>query len=186
VPVLGGAISRIARGLSATLEPLAVAHHAQDDDCAALALLGLACNGHSHGPQSPEALKRRIAGCRLVIVGSYHAAVFALAQGIPAVGLVFSPYYEAKFKGLQDLFGPACRYVDARRPGWDQDLHMTAADLWTNALHWRDDLLESADRLSAEVTAAYSELRILVEHGLRSRFGAAPQLVRARAASEGA
>ena len=41
----------------------------------------------------------------MVVTGSYHAAVFALAQGIPAIGLTSSSYYDAKFYGLRDQFG---------------------------------------------------------------------------------
>ena len=33
------------------------------------------------------------------VTGSYHAGVFALAQGIPVVGLLQSAYYEQKFIG---------------------------------------------------------------------------------------
>ena len=47
-----------------------------------------------------------IARCRLVVTGSYHAALFALSMGVPAIGIATSRYYEDKFLGLADQFGP--------------------------------------------------------------------------------
>lgn len=41
----------------------------------------------------------RIQRCRHVVTGSYQAAVLALAQGIAAVGLTRSPYYDARLLG---------------------------------------------------------------------------------------
>jgi polysaccharide pyruvyl transferase WcaK-like protein len=53
-----------------------------------------------------------IGRCRLVICTSYHAAVLALAQGIPALCLYRSRYYRHKYGGLCDLFPAACRRID--------------------------------------------------------------------------
>ena len=50
------------------------------------------------------------------MTGAYHAAVFALAQGIPVVCLSNSPYYLAKFQGLEDLFGVGCTIVTLSEP----------------------------------------------------------------------
>jgi polysaccharide pyruvyl transferase WcaK-like protein len=58
--------------------------------------------------KSPEDVIRQIGRCKAVIAGSYHAAVFALAQGIPVVGLVGSEYYAEKFYGLAGLFEAGC------------------------------------------------------------------------------
>ena len=46
-----------------------------------------------------------------MVTGSYHAAVFALALGIPVVALTGSDYYEAKFTGLADQFGLGCQII---------------------------------------------------------------------------
>ena len=57
---------------------------------------------------TPEGLAAAVAPCRAVITGSYHAALFSLGAGVPAVCLIRSPYYDAKFGGLAALFpGPA-------------------------------------------------------------------------------
>jgi len=60
---------------------------------------------------TPKDLILAAASCRAIVTGSYHAAVFALAQGVPAVCLTKSSYYEAKFGGLQALFPSACFVV---------------------------------------------------------------------------
>ena len=53
-------------------------------------------------PCDPRAIIKRIGRCRVVVTGSYHVAVFALSQGIPAICLANSEYYEIKFRGLAD------------------------------------------------------------------------------------
>ena len=60
---------------------------------------------------TPEALAQQIARCRIVITGSYHAAVFALAQSIPVVAIVGSDYYKVKFQGLANQFEIGCKIV---------------------------------------------------------------------------
>ena len=60
---------------------------------------------------SPSKVIAQIRRCRLVVAGSYHAAVFALAQGIPAVGLANSLYYRDKFLGLAAQFEAGCHVV---------------------------------------------------------------------------
>ena len=42
---------------------------------------------------SPMQMIRKIQRCRLIVTGSYHPAVFALAKGIPAIALVKSVTY---------------------------------------------------------------------------------------------
>ena len=66
----------------------------------------------------PTALTSRVLGCRIAIVGSYHAGVYALAQGVPIVGLYNSNYYRDKFLGLEALFGIGVFPVDLSVPGW--------------------------------------------------------------------
>lgn len=185
-PQLSAALRRLSQQLGARIEPLAVAHHKEDDDAAALSAVNIGYSNTSQKPESPQALKQRIATCRVVVAGSYHAAVFALAQGIPALGLVFSPYYEAKFKGLRDLFGSGCRYIDGRLRGWDQELQMAASDLWHNAHYWEEELLRSARRQYVSGQAAYQQLRDIVEGKTQSSSAAALQPVPSRVASEGA
>jgi len=61
---------------------------------------------------SPLDLIKKVGRCRLVVTGAFHAAVFALAKGIPAIGLVKSDEYRIKFAGLADEFGQGCKVID--------------------------------------------------------------------------
>jgi colanic acid/amylovoran biosynthesis protein len=53
---------------------------------------------------TPDVVIQAASTCRIVITASYHAAVFALSQGIPVIALIKSKYYEEKFLGLQKEF----------------------------------------------------------------------------------
>jgi colanic acid/amylovoran biosynthesis protein len=113
-------------------------------------------------PVDPLDVVRRVRDCGVVVTGSYHAAVFALAQGIPAVGLAASRYYQAKFEGLVDLFGTGCQWVDMR--GADFPAELTKAMSRANDL---DDgarvvLRSAAERQVGESRAAYDAVQRLV------------------------
>ncbi|MDX1402862.1 MAG: polysaccharide pyruvyl transferase family protein, partial [Kiloniellales bacterium] len=87
----------------------------------------------------------QIAGeCRVVLSGSYHAAVFALGQGIPVVGIIGSDYYRQKFFGLAGQFPGGCRIVDVRSPGFEAELGNVVGRLWKEADSLRRDLLQAA------------------------------------------
>lgn len=73
---------------------------------------------------SPEELVSRVSFCRIVVTGSYHAAVFALASGIPAVCVTNSAYYDGKFAGLSAQFPRGCIVV---RPGPSFSLELRTA-----------------------------------------------------------
>jgi polysaccharide pyruvyl transferase WcaK-like protein len=96
--------------------------------------------------------------CRVVVTGSYHAAVFALGQGVPVVGLAASAYYAAKFAGLADLFPGGCTVVD---PTAHDAAHRIEAALdaeWDAAESARDGLLEAAARQVEAGEDAYARL----------------------------
>lgn len=58
-----------------------------------------------------------IVGRARVAVGTrFHLAVFAAAQGVPALGIVGDTYTRAKLGGLADLVGEAVRVVPAAAP----------------------------------------------------------------------
>jgi polysaccharide pyruvyl transferase WcaK-like protein len=93
-------------------------------------------------------------GCRVVVTGSYHAAVFALSMGIPAVTLARSAYYIAKFRGLASQFGSACRVV----LNSGQELGDAIDDAWSGAVEVRRDLLDAARRQIALGEAGFAVL----------------------------
>jgi colanic acid/amylovoran biosynthesis protein len=100
-------------------------------------------------------LIERVGACRAVVTGSYHAAVFALSQGIPAVCLFNCEYYEIKFRGLQAEFGTGCEVLDKSSHDFDERLVNAIEIAWTNAEGWRKGLLDSARRQVEAGHAAY-------------------------------
>jgi polysaccharide pyruvyl transferase WcaK-like protein len=110
-------------------------------------------------------LLRQITRCRVVVTGSYHAAVFALAQGIPAVGLARTPYYQYKFHGLAFQFGSGCEVVEFADAHFCERLQASIIHLWSAAESLRPALLEAARTQMAAVTHAYDQVDHIVQHG---------------------
>lgn len=111
---------------------------------------------------TPDAVIRQVGRCRVVVTGAYHAAVFALAQGVPAICLYRSEYFEKKFLGLRDLFGSACEPL-ALAPGWPSEFRRRLDAAWDGADASREGLLEAAARQSRMGHEVYNELRSIVE-----------------------
>ena len=110
----------------------------------------------------PATVIRRISDCRLVVAGSYHAGVFALSQGIPAVTIVESQYYANKFEGLAAQFG--CGYAVQRADDPQFAGHLSAAvdRAWRESDLVRPELLNAAERQIAAGREAYARLPALV------------------------
>jgi len=102
------------RGHRVPVVPLPISHVPGEADVESIRYL-MDVNDDSFGDGSPpevlDTVIRQVQKCRLVITGSYHAGVFALANGIPTIGLAKSAYYIDKFMGLSALFGPGCETV---------------------------------------------------------------------------
>jgi hypothetical protein len=119
-------------------------------------------------PPSPEPLDTTAAvidevrRCRVVVSGAYHTAVFALAQGIPTVGLAKSAYFGDKLECLADLFGAGCIVVSVCERGFGESLERAIEDLWSRAASLRPGLLAEAERQVAAARAAYGRLPSLV------------------------
>ncbi|MBE7554317.1 MAG: polysaccharide pyruvyl transferase family protein [Anaerolineales bacterium] len=80
--------------------------------------------------------------CRVVVAGAFHAAVFALAQGIPAIGLVRTKEYSIKFGGLVDQFSPGCQLLSMDDEQLPEKLAEAIAKAWESADRLRPQLLE--------------------------------------------
>jgi polysaccharide pyruvyl transferase WcaK-like protein len=117
---------------------------------------------------SPRSMIEKISRCRLVVTGSYHPAVFALSQGIPAVALVKSVTYINKFSALQDEFGPACQIVNLDDQQLPEKLMAAINSAWNTAEEVRPHLLEAAARQVEWGQAGYQRLYNLVECKLRT------------------
>ena len=105
-----------------------------------------------------EAAMRTVHGCRVVVTGSYHSAVFALANGVPAVGLAGSPYYADKFKGLPDLFGDGCQTLMIDEPDLAGRLERTMTQQMARAEELRPVILKEVAREIVCGRAAFSRL----------------------------
>jgi colanic acid/amylovoran biosynthesis protein len=107
----------------------------------------------------------RAAGCcRVVVTGAYHAAVFALSQGVPAVCLAASAYFETKFRGLANQFGSGCQVLPvAPEESLPQRLYSAVESAWRIADSIRGGLLQAADAQIRLQHAAYFDLAMAVD-----------------------
>lgn len=168
---IGDVVTGVARELGVPLAGLPVSRYPADADLAALrALLG---SGRSSGLTgaglgleditSPPALAAAAGGCRAIVTGSYHAAVFGLAQGVPVVCLTKSAYYEGKFGGLRALFPGACSVVPLDPPDYAARLTAAIRHAWCLPDEARAAARGTAARLRDAGRAAYAQFRAEVE-----------------------
>jgi colanic acid/amylovoran biosynthesis protein len=171
------AVLGVARACAATLVPVPVSRNRADSDSDSLRCL-LQGQGHpvvgAFEPDGPEQLIDQIGHCRLVVTGSYHAAVFALSQGIPAVCLVRSPYYAHKFLGLQGLFPAGTAVLNLDERGFSDRLLDRAKTLWVSADSLRSSVLAAAAEQVEASRRAYEHLFTVVDSDRGAAKGTAP------------
>jgi polysaccharide pyruvyl transferase WcaK-like protein len=151
---------------AAGLVPVPIAHRDQMDVATLRELLADMPVDDADGGASldtPQRVIRRVGECRAVVAGSYHAAVFALAQGIPVVALASSQYYRNKMSGLADQFGGGCEVV-ALEPASSLSSRIAAAiaRAWDASDRLRPALLARAAEQVASGRAAYARLLTMV------------------------
>jgi polysaccharide pyruvyl transferase WcaK-like protein len=117
---------------------------------------------------TPLKVIRRTGLCRIVVTGAYHAAVFALAQGVPAVCLARTRYFHEKFLGLADQFGAGCHLVSLDDEDLAGALARTMTMAWDEAPVVREPLRRAAARQIAQGLAAYQRLTALVDTASRT------------------
>jgi polysaccharide pyruvyl transferase WcaK-like protein len=125
----------------------------------------VAGNGGGIGSDLDTPLKviRQAGRCRIVVTGAYHAAVFALAQGIPAVCLARTQYFFGKFLGLADQFGGrGCHVVSLDGEDLPARLARTMTAAWDEAPVVREALWQAAAQQITQGRAAYQRLPALV------------------------
>ena len=111
----------------------------------------------------PADLLDLVAGCRVVVTGAYHAAVFALSMGIGVVALTNDPYYDRKFGGLIAQFGgQAIRILPVAEADFDA-LAAAIDSVWTLDPETRRSLKTSAEAQVAAGRQAYGQLFDLVD-----------------------
>jgi colanic acid/amylovoran biosynthesis protein len=116
---------------------------------------------------APERLAQATSRCRAVVTGSYHAAVFALAQGIPAVCLTNSEYYDVKFRGLADL-SPGCSLVSTG-PGFGDRLAAELRVAWDTSDAVRRQARDAAMVHVDRGRATYARFKELADGKLEAR-----------------
>lgn len=164
-------LQRAAADHRASMIPLPISHHrgggAYDPATIRSLLAGYDDTSDGGAGLTTPALVTAAAGqCRVVVTGAYHAAVFALAQGIPAVCLGRSPYYLQKFHGLVDGFGPGCQVVELDDPDLAVTLRGAIERAWDQADALRPALLGAAQRRIDAGRAAYALLFRRLDSGV--------------------
>jgi polysaccharide pyruvyl transferase WcaK-like protein len=165
IDVIRLAVHRAAGLLAAPLVPVPIAHHPNCHDGVALQTV-LAGSNNAPAPfvelNTPAKAVEQVSRCRVVVTGSYHAAVFALAQGIPVVALSATPYYDHKFTGLGEMFPGGCEMVALNGADSAVALESAIGRAWANAPLLREALLRHARRQIDAARAAYRRLARLV------------------------
>ena len=167
---VGPVLRTFAERVDAELVPAPIARGAAHDADLLRRLIGDRGNSRDGGAglDTPRAVIEQVGTCRVVVTGAYHAAVFALAQGVSTVCLAHSDYYVDKFLGLAELFGPACQVI---MPDGDLGVAFGAMLLaaigtaWENADDVRPALLAAAERQIELGRAAYRAGAELVGDG---------------------
>lgn len=152
----------------AGLVPLPVSRHCDGCDLrTAVATRGAEPDGAaepaSEDVDSPTRLVRAVRRCRVVVTDSYHAAVFALANGVPAVCLTRSAYYDATFTGLAALFPSAVQVVSLADPACPSVLGDAITDLWAAGDDERAQAVASAEQQIRRAESTYARFREVVE-----------------------
>jgi polysaccharide pyruvyl transferase WcaK-like protein len=164
-PVKSG-LAESAHRLAASLVPIPISHVPGEEDALTIAQVvgehGLRADA-TPAPADIDAVVERIRRCRVIVTGSYHAGVFALAAGIPVVALARSTYYIDKFLGLADQFGGGCDLVVLEEPDIAGRLVAAVDGAWREAERVRPKLLEAAARQIQLGHVAYRRVCELVQ-----------------------
>jgi colanic acid/amylovoran biosynthesis protein len=111
-----------------------------------------------------DQLLASVAACRVVVAGSYHAAVLALAHGAPAICLINSRYYRWKFEGLADRFPDGCRLVDLANQGWVSQVLSEVEAMWESAPEIGPMIVQRAHEQVEQSDNVYDQLPGIVGH----------------------
>ncbi|MCP6757344.1 MAG: polysaccharide pyruvyl transferase family protein [Fischerella sp. CENA71] len=137
----------------------------EEPDSVSIQKLLLGYDDNSDGGQSlntPLEVIEQIGLCRVVVTGSYHAGVFALAQGIPIVGLAKSEYYVKKFLGLADQFRVGCQLVNLNSQQLKEKLVDSITTCWEISENLRPQILQAAKKQVELGQAAYKRVYELI------------------------
>jgi polysaccharide pyruvyl transferase WcaK-like protein len=164
---VGDVVLEAAAEFGSPIVGLPVSRYPVDADIDALRVLFRRARGRGdivlNDLDSPEALGSAAARCRAIVSGSYHAAVFALAQGVPAVCVTKSSYYDAKFAGLEAMFPGACKVISLDEPDCAERLRTMIFWAWELPTPARGSARDAAARLRETGREAYARFRASTE-----------------------
>lgn len=164
---LGEVIRSRAEHFDAGVLPLIISEYDSEDRRSTLPLLAGAERARPAVGRGGTAhdVARQVARCRLLVTSAYHLAVFALAQGIPAVGVTASEYYDDKFHGLAAMFGNGLRVVHLDDPDLAGQLTGAIDAVWDAAPALRDPLQQKAVKQIEASRAGLDRVFGLAERG---------------------
>ena len=155
-------LQEFARRHNVPLIPVPIAFHAWANDHVTIQRLLHGFDDRSDGGitlDTPLKVIRQVGRCRMVVTGAYHAAVFAMSQGIPVVGLSASDDYAAKFLGLADQFGLGCETVFLGASDASERLAAAAQRAWQMSEKVRLPMQEAARRQIGLSHRAYERIK---------------------------
>jgi colanic acid/amylovoran biosynthesis protein len=165
LPDLKQVIQRFATDVQAPLLGLPIWRPNSGGDLSAIRTLLSGYEGEADPGEmldSPEELIERVSNCRIVITGSYHAAVFALGMGIPVIALSNRPYYDWKFTGLSNQFGGGLAVIPIHDERFKTKLAETAHRFWNTAPEFKSVLIRAALKQIEASRSAFSRVPALV------------------------
>ena len=175
LPRVRAGVSEAARGRGGELVPLVIrTAESPDNDVDAAARIfspGGIDLSRAREIASPQQALAEVARCRVVVTGAYHNAVFALATGVPVVGLGRSAYYASKLSGVARAFGTGMTVLSLDDPDLAGKLTREVARLWDEAPTLAAPLKAAAAAQAAGGDAAYD--RFFRVCGPAGRRGAA-------------
>jgi colanic acid/amylovoran biosynthesis protein len=166
IKTLGTVLRECSTRYGAALVPLPISFYDDESDVKTIRRVLSECGMTSNCGQnlsSPVKIVKQVSCCRIVVTGSYHCAVFAFSQGIPAVCLVKSAYYRDKFLGLADEFGCGCGTVFLDDGDLSATLTSSIEKVWNSSNELKGQLLAAAERQIAMSRSAYNKVYDLVE-----------------------
>ncbi len=164
---LGSVLQRISAQRSVDLIPIPCSTYSEEDDSAFIQLaVNRSIKTQTPDLVTPEYMIGQLQRCRVAVLGSYHAAVFALAQGIPVVGIYRSPYYRDKFLGLAHMFGPGVVPINLAEEDWTSSLESKVFALQQVAPDLRQELHGIADELLRTGRETFRQITAIVNKRL--------------------
>lgn len=154
----------VIKSLGAKLQPIPISMSGPSDpDAIAELMKGFSTQSFDcNALNTPNKVIRQVGLCRMIITGSYHAAVFALSQGVSVVALAASPHYKIKLMGLKAHFGAGFEVLDLNRELTSEVIKNTINEVWINADESRPGLLAAAERQVVLSKGIYKKLQNIV------------------------